>query len=94
MAWIPEKLTFLELSTRFPFAAKMKIHGWQNVMGFATKPAKNWLWIAIASTSATKLVRKTYKFRLERTSGMRSFTHSYLKAALRKTPNGHRTRKW
>ena len=51
MAWIPEKLTFLELNTRFPFAAKMKIHGWRDAMGFATKPAKNWLWIATVSTS-------------------------------------------
>ena len=93
-AWIPEKLTFLELNTRFPFAAKMKIHGWRDAMGFATKPVKNWLRIAIASMSATKLVRKTYKFRLERTSGMRLSMHSYLKVALRKTPNGHKTRKW
>ena len=65
----------LELNTRFPSAVKTKIRGWQNVIGFATKPAKNLLWIAIVSTSATKLVRKTYKFRLERTSGMRLFTH-------------------
>lgn len=35
-------------------------------MDFATKPAKNWLWIAIVSTSETELVRKTYKFRLEK----------------------------
>ena len=84
----------LELNTRFPFVAKMKIHGCRDAMDFATKPAKNWLWIAIVSTSATELVRKTNKLRLERTSGMRLSMLSSLKVALRKTPNGHRTRKW
>ncbi len=74
------------------FIPEEEDEGLKDCDGYCDETVKNWLLSGIGAVS--REVRKPSSYKRKRTSGMRLFTHFSTKAALRKTPHGHRKKKW